>query len=829
MTQTRKQYNKNVRDLTPLAHRPPIDAEWRVAAALWQRPVQQKKQKAQLILASLLLLTLIACNEGGGSGGGTTPIDTTLTDTTPTDTTPTDTIPTEEIGAPQLSNVTLGTLTETTAQVIFDLADSNAEAGQQVAVHWAAIAATDNPPNRQQVIAGQSADGTTITLKGSSDHIPGTERFITVGENGTTLDKTTAYTIYLVAVDADNNNSGDPLPSPQVPALPATVLSNLRASITESSPKDTQVIDLSVELSDIIGSDYSIRTGDDTNKKFAINASSGVVTTTAIPLDYEAMTAYDLTISLTASNDRGRADTMLTLAVAVLDQGADSDGDGLIEISTRAQLNAIRYDLDGNGSADSAGYQTIYAAAGWEETPVCLTGTACRGYELTADIDLAGSSTNQWHPIGNCGTNGNCLESSSNDDNAFTGILEGNGHTIRNIYIRGITETPDDRLDALGLFGLLDGATIRNLKIAEVDIVATYNAASPSDIGDENSIGTLAAAVTGNSAVIAVTVTDSDDNPDLQGANRGDNQYVGGLTGRILGTTVIRASSTDVMVTGGNGSKDNVGGLTGGQSTSSSIIIASYASGTVTDQAGDDDSVGGLVGLQDGGSIVASYASGTVIDRAGKSDNVGGLVGWQLFSAIVASYASGAVTDELGETDTIGGLVGWQLAGTIVASYANGNVNDQAGENDHIGGLVGHQQNSAIVASYASGDANSTIRSLAVGKLIGSRISSTHVDSYGFGSATGTPEAINTSGDPPSGVTTAEGLSSDNTGSSWKSAVWAFGNILDPQPPALKYVDGYDGNGPNNIAGDFDDHAYSCDPAFFSPIGVVCNITLLPR
>ena len=70
----------------------------------------------------------------------------------------------------------------------------------------------------------------------------------------------------------------------------------------------------------------------------------------------------------------------------------DADNDGLIDISTLAQLDAIRHDLDGNGDPASGG-ATAYngafpirqrAAAG---RMGCPSG-ACAGYELTASPGL---------------------------------------------------------------------------------------------------------------------------------------------------------------------------------------------------------------------------------------------------------------------------------------------------------------------------------------------------------------------------------------------------------------------------------------------------------
>lgn len=80
-------------------------------------------------------------------------------------------------------------------------------------------------------------------------------------------------------------------------------------------------------------------------------------------------------------------------------------------------------------------------------------------YALMADIDL--SSYGNWTPIGKMtlGTNG------------FTGLFDGNGHTINGMTVN-ITELPDDGSEHLsgGLFAHTIGATIRNLVMKNASV-----------------------------------------------------------------------------------------------------------------------------------------------------------------------------------------------------------------------------------------------------------------------------------------------------------------------------------------------------------------------
>ena len=67
----------------------------------------------------------------------------------------------------------------------------------------------------------------------------------------------------------------------------------------------------------------------------------------------------------------------------------DADDDGLIEIAYLEQLNAIIWDLDGDGKANNPINVDAYSAEffGAVEGMGC-PASGCRGYELTRDLDF---------------------------------------------------------------------------------------------------------------------------------------------------------------------------------------------------------------------------------------------------------------------------------------------------------------------------------------------------------------------------------------------------------------------------------------------------------
>ncbi|MYC07556.1 MAG: hypothetical protein F4X57_10375 [Chloroflexi bacterium] len=297
----------------------------------------------------------------------------------------------------------------------------------------------------------------------------------------------------------------------------------------------------------------------------------------------------------------------------------DADGDGLIEIGSLTQLDAVRYDLDGNGASSNTAYAAAFPVA--DGGSVCPSGATCTGYELTADLDFdtgtAGDRTDDayydrgkgWQPIGS-------------NYSRFTGVFDGGGHTIANLFINRSTR------DYVGLFGIVGSSgKVRNLGLTGVSVTGAF---AVGGLAGYNNSGTISASY-------------------ATGSVSGTLQ-VGGLAGRNSGTISASYATGTVSGTG------YPGGLVGWNSFGGTIS-ASYATGTVS---GTGNNVGGLAGDNDLGTISASYATGTV----GGTLQVGGLAG-RNSGTISASYATGTVS---GTRNNVGGLAG-RNSGTISASY----------------------------------------------------------------------------------------------------------------------------------------------------------------
>ena len=204
----------------------------------------------------------------------------------------------------------------------------------------------------------------------------------------------------------------------------------------------------------------------------------------------------------------------------------DTDDDDLIEITTLAQLNAVRYDLDGQGDQDSVSatnwntYKTAFHGSAADMG--CASGAGmCAGYELDADLDFAGDTTyTPWTPIG--------VFSSTDNTVAYRGSFNGNGHTISNLRINLANSTTNYQV---GLFGAVGGsAVIENVGLLYADVDSTHN-------GGGTVVGTLAGLLF-NTATVRYSYATGTLNANSTGGGRAVQG--GGLVGEIGHSATVR-------------------------------------------------------------------------------------------------------------------------------------------------------------------------------------------------------------------------------------------------------------------------------------------------
>ncbi len=271
------------------------------------------------------------------------------------------------------------------------------------------------------------------------------------------------------------------------------------------------------------------------------------------------------------------------------DVDVDDDGDGLIEIATAAQLDEVRYALDGSGRRSTDD--------GLLDSTGCGDGTAitlCSGYELVANISL-GAYTN-WQPLGH----DNDTSTSGCQGAALDVTFEGNGWTISDLSIDRSGE------DCVGLFGHIAGdSEIRNLRL------------SAGRVRGKSSVGGIVGS-SQNATIIYSSI--------LVSEVIGDGS-VGGLAGGITNSQIFSSS----VVAGRVRSSGLVtGGLVGGGSSarihSSSVVVGQLSAG--------NGAVGGLVGFGEDARIISSSV---VVGEVSGSTGLGGLTG--IFNSVEVAYS----------------------------------------------------------------------------------------------------------------------------------------------------------------------------------------------
>jgi hypothetical protein len=436
---------------------------------------------------------------------------------------------------------------------------------------------------------------------------------------------------------------------------------------------------------------------------------------------------------------------------------------GLVGYSDNSTITSCFWDITTSGQSTSPGgtglptadmkMKSTYTDAGWDCSYtwyICEgvdypklrsinkysggSGTADDPYQIASACDLLELAENTDDYYGNyfiltadidIGSYSFTTAVIARDGAFFTGNLDGNGHTIRNLTIN----TAGAANNYLGLIGCTYYSEIKNLQLENVSITVGNGTLYAGGLVGFNYYGTISNC---NSSGAVRGVTNSSYLGGLAGHNSGsisncsssavvtggaNAQYLGGLAGYNYGSisncsssatvtsidnlynlgglagynsgSISNCSSTSNVSSGDD--SGGIGGLTGG--TSGNISHCCYT-GNVS---GGDNSgaISGLAGYTEGGSISNSYCTGTVSGGV-DSSYIGGLVGNNYHSNIINCCSTGSVNG----TFIIGGLVGNNdSGGNIINCYSTGTVT--SGNNSYaIGGLAGDSSWGNISSCY---------------------------------------------------------------------------------------------------------------------------------
>jgi len=344
----------------------------------------------------------------------------------------------------------------------------------------------------------------------------------------------------------------------------------------------------------------------------------------------------------------------------------DTDDDGLIEIGSAAQLNAIRWDLDGDGAV-APGVLASYGTAfpGRLQSMGCPE-TGCIGYEIgtgadgeaaiTIDLDTEPYNTGAgWVPMGAC--------VSAFDPCSFDAVLEGNGNVIDNLFINFINRNAAPSVNMVGLFdSIVSTGVVRNLGLTNVKVTASSQYVDAIIIDAGALAGYNAGLVSNSYSTGTLNV------------NRAYRATAGGLIGYNDGKVYASHSSVVVNISDIGSGKERDHNNDG------------------TYHTGGDFFAGGLIGYNKTGKVAASYATGSVTatdTTLATYGGVGGLAG-RNSTSIRASYSTGAVTLSNTRGVSTGGLVGVNMRsfgsyGIVAHSYYDRRTSGQSDTGKGVG------------------------------------------------------------------------------------------------------------------------------------------------
>ena len=243
-----------------------------------------------------------------------------------------------------------------------------------------------------------------------------------------------------------------------------------------------------------------------------LNQSGDTLTITPTPDEKHTTTAVTASVTSTSQGnlsaswkkDEGatrartlsvRADTQLNLTTS--DNGKNFTLTGIPADATSCTINVTFADL---GYVIESGVYKVHDAKGLKAFADEVNGgNESLNCTLTDDINLTEPN---WTPIGSY---------SDYDSNGYTGIFDGDGHTISNLNVNMQTT------NNVGLFGYVNGGTVENLNLANVSVSGYYYVGGV--------VGSNYATITGCYWQVG---TDDSPSQGVGSGNDGTTQVVGG-------------------------------------------------------------------------------------------------------------------------------------------------------------------------------------------------------------------------------------------------------------------------------------------------------------
>ena len=377
----------------------------------------------------------------------------------------------------------------------------------------------------------------------------------------------------------------------------------------------------------------------------------------------------------------GTVDGSITMPYTVGNEPVYMDGLGTAaypyQISTADQLKLFRDIVNiSNGQMQNRG-----ACAVLTNDIVLNDGTFAEDGSYTPGP--SGKTAEEWTPIGKYTDDGN--------NTPYTGTFDGKHYAIKGLYVVNLPDV------AVGLFGGLKGAAVRNLTVdgyvQGCDFVSGI-------AGDAKANSTIE-----NCRNDCHVVSE-------YGADSGSFLYAGGIVGSAADTTIAGCVNTGVVEARGSNNFGSVAAGIVGILYGNATVINCYNTGkiNVTGDKLREGTAGGIAGkdLSARNTVSDCYNVGAVtVSYTGNNDKyiakVGGIMGGIFYSDTTVSncYSVGTLTSTTGTgTSYIGGVVGI-TKGTVGNCYYLDSTATKAVWND--GGTVDEATGPKTAAQLGDG------------------------------------------------------------------------------------------------------------------------------
>ena len=390
--------------------------------------------------------------------------------------------------------------------------------------------------------------------------------------------------------------------------------------------------------------------------------TAGEVAVTGVTLSHSELTVdRNATAQLTAAVEPANAANQKVTwrsgapAVATVDRSGlvtgVAEGTALITVTTddgayMAKCTVTVTDVNKPAQAED-GYYEI-ATAGqlkWFADEV-NSGKPELNARLTADIDLSGvcSAATPWTPIG---------DRANNQD--YRGTFDGQNHKITGLYLENKGSLANVSSYYTALFGLCDGAAIKNVSVyGEAKAVTRY-------------VAGIVGRACGISTKRSCTIENCHNYVTLTGEPTNDQIYGHAGVAASAQDTVIRGCSNNADITGYQG---YTGGIVADASNGTTTIESGWYTGAILLRGWHHQfrGVGGIVGnasaavnitdCYNAGAISFYYKTQKIQQAAGGSVGLAGESSHASTITLTNCYATGTVSGQYDDQASMGALVG---------------------------------------------------------------------------------------------------------------------------------------------------------------------------